>query len=40
MALGFGIAVIHVLYFAFLIETYRYGDMSHVYPIARGGARC
>jgi len=30
--------VIHVLYFAFLIETYRYGEMSHVYPIARGGA--
>jgi drug/metabolite transporter (DMT)-like permease len=31
-------AVVHVLYFACLIETYRYGDMSHVYPIARGGA--
>jgi drug/metabolite transporter (DMT)-like permease len=30
--------VIHVLYFGFLIETYRYGDMSLVYPIARGGA--
>jgi drug/metabolite transporter (DMT)-like permease len=31
-------AVIHVLYFGFLIETYRYGEMSHVYPIARGSA--
>ncbi len=30
--------VIHILYFGCLIETYRYGDMSLVYPIARGGA--
>ena len=30
--------VIHIVYFGCLIETYRYGDMSHVYPIARGGA--
>jgi drug/metabolite transporter (DMT)-like permease len=30
--------VIHIAYFGCLIETYRYGDMSHVYPIARGGA--
>lgn len=30
--------VVHILYFGFLIETYRYGDLSHVYPIARGGA--
>ena len=29
---------IHIAYFGCLIETYRYGDMSHVYPIARGGA--
>jgi len=31
-------AIIHVLYFAALIESYRAGDLGHVYPIARGSA--
>jgi len=26
------------LYFFFLIEAYKYGDLSHAYPIARGSA--
>jgi len=30
--------VIHTAYFVFLIKSYRYGDLSHVYPIARGSA--
>ena len=30
--------VVHLLYFACLIEGYRSGDMGQVYPIARGGA--
>jgi drug/metabolite transporter (DMT)-like permease len=30
--------LIHLLYFAALIESYRAGDMGQVYPIARGGA--
>jgi drug/metabolite transporter (DMT)-like permease len=30
--------IVHVLYFASLVEAYRYGDLSQVYPIARGGA--
>jgi drug/metabolite transporter (DMT)-like permease len=30
--------VIHLFYFAALIETYRAGDMGQVYPIARGAA--
>jgi drug/metabolite transporter (DMT)-like permease len=30
--------VIHLFYFAALIESYRWGDMSQVYPIARGSA--
>jgi len=30
--------VIHLLYFAALIESYRSGDMGQVYPIARGSA--
>jgi drug/metabolite transporter (DMT)-like permease len=30
--------VIHLFYFACLIEGYRAGDMGQVYPIARGGA--
>ncbi|MEA2938046.1 MAG: hypothetical protein QOC56_1550 [Alphaproteobacteria bacterium] len=30
--------IIHLAYFAFLIESYRAGDMSQVYPIARGSA--
>jgi drug/metabolite transporter (DMT)-like permease len=31
-------AVIHVFYFAALIESYRTGDLGQVYPIARGTA--
>jgi len=31
-------AIIHLLYFAALIESYRTGDLSQVYPIARGTA--
>jgi drug/metabolite transporter (DMT)-like permease len=31
-------AVIHLLYFAALIESYRTGDLGQVYPIARGAA--
>jgi drug/metabolite transporter (DMT)-like permease len=27
---------IHVLYYAFLLKAYSYGDLSHTYPIARG----
>ncbi len=30
--------LIHLVYFAALIESYRVGDMSQVYPIARGSA--
>jgi drug/metabolite transporter (DMT)-like permease len=30
--------VIHLFYFAGLIESYRFGDMGQVYPIARGSA--
>jgi drug/metabolite transporter (DMT)-like permease len=30
--------VIHLGYFAFLIESYRAGDMGQVYPLARGSA--
>jgi drug/metabolite transporter (DMT)-like permease len=30
--------IVHVGYFASLIETYRYGDLGQVYPIARGSA--
>src|SRR4051794_1523338 len=30
--------VIHLVYFAALIESYRTGDMGQVYPIARGSA--
>jgi drug/metabolite transporter (DMT)-like permease len=30
--------VIHLCYFAALIESYRAGDLGHVYPIARGAA--
>lgn len=29
-------AVIHYAYYAFLFLSYRFGDLSHVYPIARG----
>ena len=30
--------VIHLAYFASLIESYRTGDLGQVYPIARGSA--
>jgi drug/metabolite transporter (DMT)-like permease len=30
--------LVHLFYFAGLIESYRAGDMGQVYPIARGGA--
>src|SRR5213078_3878824 len=30
--------LIHLFYFAALIESYRAGDMGQVYPIARGSA--
>ena len=30
--------VIHLVYFASLIESYRTGDLGQVYPIARGAA--
>src|SRR4030088_3525271 len=30
--------VIHLVYFAALIESYRAGDMGQVYPLARGSA--
>jgi drug/metabolite transporter (DMT)-like permease len=30
--------VVHLFYFVSLIEAYRHGDLSQVYPIARGGA--
>jgi drug/metabolite transporter (DMT)-like permease len=30
--------VVHLFYFGALIESYRTGDMGHVYPIARGAA--
>ena len=31
-------AIIHLLYFSALIESYRTGDLGQVYPIARGSA--
>ena len=31
-------AIIHLFYFAALIESYRTGDLGQVYPIARGAA--
>jgi drug/metabolite transporter (DMT)-like permease len=31
-------AIIHLLYFACLVESYRNGDLGYVYPIARGSA--
>ncbi len=33
-----GSAIIHLFYFAALIEAYRTGDLGQVYPIARGSA--
>lgn len=34
----FGSSLAHYSYFSFLFVSYRYGDLSHVYPIARGVA--
>ena len=34
----FASVVIHLVYFASLIESYRTGDLGQVYPIARGSA--
>ncbi len=31
-------AIIHYGYYGFLLLAYRYGDLSHVYPLARGSA--
>ncbi|MFP6729690.1 MAG: EamA family transporter [Alphaproteobacteria bacterium] len=31
-------AAIHCLYFFFLVQAYEIGDLSHVYPLARGSA--
>ena len=31
---------IHLFYYTFLVVAYRDGDLSQVYPIARGIARC
>ena len=33
-----GSTIIHQFYYLFLILSYREGDLSHVYPIARGSA--
>ena len=30
--------VVHYAYYGFLLLAYRYGDLSHVYPLARGSA--
>jgi drug/metabolite transporter (DMT)-like permease len=30
-------AAVHILYFVFLAGAYRYGELSYVYPIMRGG---
>jgi drug/metabolite transporter (DMT)-like permease len=32
-----GSAVVHILYFIFLAGAYRYGELSYVYPVMRGG---
>jgi drug/metabolite transporter (DMT)-like permease len=32
-----GSAAVHVLYFLFLAGAYRYGELSYVYPVMRGG---
>lgn len=32
-----GSAAVHVLYFTFLAGAYRWGELSYVYPIMRGG---
>lgn len=33
-----GSAIVHLFYYGFLIASYRHGDLSQVYPIARGAA--
>src|SRR5438105_6721456 len=30
-------AVVHILYFVFLAQAYRWGELSYVYPVMRGG---
>jgi drug/metabolite transporter (DMT)-like permease len=32
-----GSAAVHILYFVFLAGAYRYGELSYVYPVMRGG---
>src|SRR5882724_9974674 len=32
-----GSALVHILYFAFLAGAYRWGELSYVYPVMRGG---
>jgi len=32
-----GSAVVHILYFIFLAGAYRWGELSYVYPVMRGG---
>src|ERR671914_1731008 len=32
-----GSAAVHILYFLLLAGAYRYGDLSYVYPLMRGG---
>ncbi len=31
-----GSTLVHIFYYIFLLKAYRWGDLSHVYPIARG----
>ena len=33
-----GSLILHNAYYLFLVMAYRYGDLSHVYPLARGSA--
>src|SRR5688500_6117260 len=32
-----GSAAVHILYFVFLAGAYRWGELSYVYPVMRGG---
>jgi len=32
-----GSAAVHILYFVFLARAYRWGELSYVYPVMRGG---
>jgi len=34
----FASTALHTAYFLFLVMAYRYGDLSHIYPVARGSA--